>query len=164
MTQCFFIRTAKTDQTARMLRLIWVFAACTGHFVGFVVEFFKIYFLHFSSKRIISNISSFFFFMLSCLHLYIFQIIRDYHMGFWLLQTILTQNPIISPRALAQGLIMVMDWYLGQWPKPHVLICLSHYSNLLSFICLEEYPSVFTTKQRKLAMKTSCNTIQLTSC
>ena len=29
--------TVKTDQTGRMLRLIWVFARRTGHFVGFVV-------------------------------------------------------------------------------------------------------------------------------
>ena len=29
--------TAKTDQTGRMLRLIWVFSGHTGHFVGFVV-------------------------------------------------------------------------------------------------------------------------------
>ena len=29
--------TAKTDQTGRMPRLIWVFAGCTCHFVGFVM-------------------------------------------------------------------------------------------------------------------------------
>ena len=32
----FFLRTAKTDQTGRMPRLIWVFAGRTSHFVGFV--------------------------------------------------------------------------------------------------------------------------------
>ena len=31
------MRAAKTDQTGRMPRLIWVFAGCTDHFVGFVV-------------------------------------------------------------------------------------------------------------------------------
>ena len=36
-SQCFFKRTAKTDQTGWMPRLIWVFAGCTGHFVGFVM-------------------------------------------------------------------------------------------------------------------------------
>ena len=36
-TQGFFMRTAKTDQTGRMPRLLWVFAGRTGHFVGFVV-------------------------------------------------------------------------------------------------------------------------------
>ena len=36
-TQGFLMRTAKTDQTLRMPRLIWVFAGHTGHFVGFVV-------------------------------------------------------------------------------------------------------------------------------
>ena len=30
--------TAKTDQTGRMPRLIWVFAGCTCHFVGFVMR------------------------------------------------------------------------------------------------------------------------------
>ena len=30
--------TAKTDQTGRMPRLIWVFTGRTGHFVGFVVQ------------------------------------------------------------------------------------------------------------------------------
>ena len=34
-TQAFFMRTAKTGQ---MSRLIWVFAGCTCHFVGFVVR------------------------------------------------------------------------------------------------------------------------------
>ena len=31
------MQTAKTDQTGRMPRLIWVFAGCTGIFVGFVM-------------------------------------------------------------------------------------------------------------------------------
>ena len=31
-----FERTTKTDQTVWMQRLIWVFAECTGNFVGFV--------------------------------------------------------------------------------------------------------------------------------
>ena len=35
--QAFFMRTAKTDHTGRMPRLIWVFAGRTCHFVGFVV-------------------------------------------------------------------------------------------------------------------------------
>ena len=34
-------------------------------------------------------------------------IIRDYLMAFWLSPEISTQDPIISPRALARGLIMV---------------------------------------------------------
>ena len=34
-------------------------------------------------------------------------IIRDYHMAFWLSPDLSTQHPIISPRALARGLIMV---------------------------------------------------------
>ena len=29
--------TSKIDQTGRMPKLIWVFAGCTGHFVGFVL-------------------------------------------------------------------------------------------------------------------------------
>ena len=37
-TQAFFMRTAKTDQTGRMPRLIRVFAGRTCHFVGFVVR------------------------------------------------------------------------------------------------------------------------------
>ena len=36
-TQCFFMRTVKTDGTGRMPRLIWDFAGRTIHFVGFVV-------------------------------------------------------------------------------------------------------------------------------
>ena len=36
-TQRFFMRTAKTDQTGRMPRLIWVFAGCRSHFIGFIV-------------------------------------------------------------------------------------------------------------------------------
>ena len=32
------MRTAKTDQTGRMTRLIWVFSGYTGHFVGFVMH------------------------------------------------------------------------------------------------------------------------------
>ena len=32
------MRTAKTDQTGRRPRLIWVFAGRTGHFVGFVMR------------------------------------------------------------------------------------------------------------------------------
>ena len=31
------MRTAKTDQTGWMTRLIWFFAGRTGHFVGFVM-------------------------------------------------------------------------------------------------------------------------------
>ena len=34
-TQCFFMRTAKTDQTRRMPKLILVFAGRSGDFVGF---------------------------------------------------------------------------------------------------------------------------------
>ena len=34
-------------------------------------------------------------------------IIRDYHTEFWLSPEVSTEDPIISPRALAQGLIMV---------------------------------------------------------
>ena len=34
------MRTVKTDQTGRMPRLIWVFAGCTGYFVGFVMRWF----------------------------------------------------------------------------------------------------------------------------
>ena len=30
-----------SDQTGRMPRLIWVFAGCTGHFVGFVMSWLK---------------------------------------------------------------------------------------------------------------------------
>ena len=37
-TQAFFMRTAKTDHTGRMPRLIWVFAGRTCHFVGFVTR------------------------------------------------------------------------------------------------------------------------------
>ena len=33
--------------------------------------------------------------------------IRDYLMGFWLSPEAATRDPIISPRAFAQGLIMV---------------------------------------------------------
>ena len=36
-TQTFFMRTAKTDQTGLMPRLIWVFAGCTCYFVSFVM-------------------------------------------------------------------------------------------------------------------------------
>ena len=36
-TQCFLMRTVKTDQNGWMPRLIWVFAGHTGHFVGFVM-------------------------------------------------------------------------------------------------------------------------------
>ena len=32
------MRTANSDQTGRMPRLIWVFAQHTGHFVGFVMQ------------------------------------------------------------------------------------------------------------------------------
>ena len=32
-----FRRTAKTDQTGQMPRLIWVFTGCTGYFVGIVM-------------------------------------------------------------------------------------------------------------------------------
>ena len=35
--QCFFMRTAKTDQTGRMHRLICVFTGRNGHFVDFVM-------------------------------------------------------------------------------------------------------------------------------
>ena len=34
------MRTAKTDQTGRLTRLIWGFAGRTGHFVGFVMRTF----------------------------------------------------------------------------------------------------------------------------
>ena len=34
-------------------------------------------------------------------------IIRDYLMAFWLSPEVSTRDPIISPRALARGLIMV---------------------------------------------------------
>ena len=37
-TQCSFMRTAKTDQSGRMHRLICVFAGRHGHFVGFVMR------------------------------------------------------------------------------------------------------------------------------
>ena len=37
-TPTFFMRTAKTDQTGQMVRLIWVFAERTCHFVGFVIR------------------------------------------------------------------------------------------------------------------------------
>ena len=37
-TQAFFMRTAKTDQTGQMSRLIWFFARRTCHFVGFVMR------------------------------------------------------------------------------------------------------------------------------
>ena len=33
-------RTVKTDQNGQMLKLIWVFAGCTDHFVGFVMRWF----------------------------------------------------------------------------------------------------------------------------
>ena len=35
------MRTGKTDQTGQMPRLIWVFAGCTCHFVGFVMRRLK---------------------------------------------------------------------------------------------------------------------------
>ena len=38
------MRTAKTDQTGQMPRLIWVFAGPTGHVVIFVMLQFKIKF------------------------------------------------------------------------------------------------------------------------
>ena len=44
-TQGFFIRTAKTDQTGRMPRLIRVFAGRTGHFVGFVMLSLKCFYV-----------------------------------------------------------------------------------------------------------------------
>ena len=34
----FFMRTAKTDQTGQMPRLIYVFLLCRSHFVGFVMR------------------------------------------------------------------------------------------------------------------------------
>ena len=37
----FFMQTAKTDLTGRMLRRIWVFAGHTCHFVGFVTLWLK---------------------------------------------------------------------------------------------------------------------------
>ena len=37
----------------------------------------------------------------------IYVIIRDYLMVFWLSPEVSTRDPIISPRALARGLIMV---------------------------------------------------------
>ena len=33
--------TEKTDQTGQMPKLIWIFAGCTGHFVGFVMMWLK---------------------------------------------------------------------------------------------------------------------------
>ena len=39
--QVFFMQTAKTNQTGRMPRLIWVFAESTGRFVSFVKCWFK---------------------------------------------------------------------------------------------------------------------------
>ena len=45
--QGFSMQTAKTDQSGRMPRLIWVFAGHTCHFVGFVV------------LRLISNVNLF---------------------------------------------------------------------------------------------------------
>ena len=39
--QAFFMWTMKTDQTGWMPRLIWVFAGCTCHFVGFVMRWLK---------------------------------------------------------------------------------------------------------------------------
>ena len=38
-------------------------------------------------------------------------IIRDYHMGVWLSLTVSTRDSIISPRALARGLILVEGLY-----------------------------------------------------
>ena len=52
-TQCFFMRTAKTVQSGRMPRLIWVFAGRTDHFVGFVV-----FWLIYTVLRIIFNLFS----------------------------------------------------------------------------------------------------------
>ena len=41
--QAFFLRTAKTDQSGRMPRLIWVSAGRTCHFVGFVMRRLECY-------------------------------------------------------------------------------------------------------------------------
>ena len=43
----FFMWTAKTDQTGQMPRLIWVFAGCTCHFVGFVIQWLICTYSHF---------------------------------------------------------------------------------------------------------------------
>ena len=40
-SQAFFMQTTKTDQTGQTSRLIWVFAVCTCHFVGFVMLWLK---------------------------------------------------------------------------------------------------------------------------
>ena len=45
-TWAFFMRTAKTDQTGWMPRLIWVFAGHTCHFVGFVMRWLSLLFLY----------------------------------------------------------------------------------------------------------------------
>ena len=34
------VNSEDSDQTGRMHRLIWVFAGCTGHYVGFVMRWF----------------------------------------------------------------------------------------------------------------------------
>ena len=51
-TKAFFMRTAKTDQNGRMHRLIWVFAGCICHFVGFVTRRLKCHFVGFTVLRI----------------------------------------------------------------------------------------------------------------
>ena len=47
-----------------------------------------------------------------------YTILREYHMGFWLSPVVSNRDAIISPRAVARGLIMVEGWYWGRWPKP----------------------------------------------
>ena len=92
-------------------------------------------------------------------------IIRYYHMGFCLSPAVSTRDSIISPRALARGLIMVEGWYLGKWPKSHVIICLSHIQirNLNYF---RRKIIIFHTKTKKFGhvrRVTSRNSIRLTS-
>ena len=36
-----WVHIEDADQTGRMPRLIWVFAGCTGHFIGFVMLWLK---------------------------------------------------------------------------------------------------------------------------
>ena len=50
-TQAFFMRTAKTGQTGRIPRLIWVFGGRTCHFVGFIVRWL----INIQSNLVISN-------------------------------------------------------------------------------------------------------------
>ena len=56
----------RTDQTGRMLRLIWVFAGCTGHFIGFFMKRLNLWFFR---CCIIKLLSSWTRSMASCLNL-----------------------------------------------------------------------------------------------